>query len=95
MSLPVKNSRPQRCRWWYRGQMTRYAPLAPRNIWTIPKCKIAIHNHTEHHAGQKSGVNGFRVWFDNPHHDCVECSCGWRPDLGSHYQMRTRYEPRE
>jgi hypothetical protein len=45
--------------------------------------------------GQKSGVNGFRVWFDNPHHDYVECSCGWRRDLGSHYQMRTRYEPRE
>jgi hypothetical protein len=75
--------------------MTRYAPLAPRNIWTIPKGKIAIQNHAEHHAGQKSGVNDFRVWFDNPHHDCVECSCGWRPDLGSHYQMRSRYEPRE
>jgi hypothetical protein len=75
--------------------MTRYAPLAPRNIWTIPKGKIAIHNHLEHHAGQKSGANGFRVWFDDPHHNYVECSCGWRPDLGPHYQVRTHYEPPE
>jgi hypothetical protein len=45
--------------------MTRYAPPAPRNIWTIPKGKIAIHNHTGHHVGQKSEENGFRVWFDN------------------------------
>jgi hypothetical protein len=40
--------------------MTRYAPLAPRHIWTIPKGKIAIHNRVEHHVGQKSGENGFR-----------------------------------
>jgi hypothetical protein len=43
--------------------MTRYAPSAPRNLWTIPKGKIAIHNHAAHHVGQKSGENGFRVWF--------------------------------
>jgi hypothetical protein len=61
--------------------MTRYAPLAPRNIWTIPKGKIAIHNHAEHHIGQKSRENGFRVWFDDPHHNYVKCLCGWQRRL--------------
>jgi hypothetical protein len=74
--------------------MTRYAPLAPKNIWTIPKGKIAIHNYVKHHVGQKSGENGFRVWFDDPNHNYVECSCGWRPDLGAHYQVRSHYQPR-
>jgi hypothetical protein len=71
--------------------MTRYAPRSPRNIWTVPKGKIAIHNNAEHHAGQKSDENGFRVWFDDPHDDYVECSCGWRPDLGLHYHVRTQH----
>jgi hypothetical protein len=75
--------------------MTRYAPSAPRNLWTIPKGKIAIHNHAAHHVGQKSGENGFRVWFDNPHDDYVECPCGWRPDLGPHFHIRARRESRK
>ena len=58
--------------------VVRYAPLAPRNIWTIPKGKIAIHNHVEHHVGQKSGENGFRVWFDDPHVNYVERPCSAR-----------------
>jgi hypothetical protein len=33
--------------------------------------------------------NGFRVWFDDP--QSVECSCGWRPDLGIHYHVRAQY----
>jgi hypothetical protein len=71
--------------------MTRYAPRSPRNIWTVPKGMIAIHNNIDHHAGQKSEENGFRVWFDNPHDGYVECPCGWRPDLGVHYHVRTQY----
>jgi hypothetical protein len=75
--------------------MTRYAPSAPRNLWTIPKGKIAIHNQAAHHVGQKSGENGFRVWFDNPHNNYIECSCGWRPDLGPHFHVRAHHEPRK
>jgi hypothetical protein len=72
--------------------MTRYTPTFPKNILTIPKGTIAIHNIVNHHVGQRSGENGFRVWFDEPHENYVECSCGWRPDLGIHYQVRTHYK---
>jgi hypothetical protein len=71
--------------------MTRYAPRSPRNICSAPRGKIAIHNNIEHHAGQKSEENGFRVWFDDPHVNYVECSCGWRLDLGIHYRVRAQY----
>jgi hypothetical protein len=73
--------------------MTRYAPMFPRNIKIIPKGKIAIHNRVDHHVAQKSGEDGFRVWFDDaPHQNYAECHCGWRPDLGTHYQVRASYE---
>jgi hypothetical protein len=72
--------------------MTKYATMFPKEIRTIPKGKIAIRNHLDHHVGQKSGVKGFRVWFDEPHDNYVECFCGWRADLGNHYQVRTHYE---
>jgi hypothetical protein len=42
----------------------------------------------------ESGEGGFRVWFDESHDNYVECSCGRRPDLGVHYQVRTHYEQR-
>jgi hypothetical protein len=35
------------------------------------------------------------VWFDDPHENYVVCDCGWRPDLGAHYQVRTHYEERK
>jgi hypothetical protein len=75
--------------------MTKYAPRSPKNIWTVPKGKIVVHNRVDHHVGQKSGENGFRVWFDDLHDNYVECACGWRPDLGIHYQVRTHYVGRK
>jgi hypothetical protein len=76
--------------------MTRYAPVFPKNIRTIPKGKIAIHNRAGHHAAQMSGEDGFRVWFDDAlHQNYAECHCGWRPDLGTHYQVRSHYEERK
>jgi hypothetical protein len=69
--------------------MTKYAPMFPKSIRTVPKGKIAIHNHIDHHVGQKFGERGFRVWFDEPHDNYVECSCGWRPDRGTHYITRS------
>ncbi len=75
--------------------MTRYAPTFPRNIRTVPGGMIAVHNRVDHHAGQKSGESGFRVWFDEPHDNYVKCACGWRPDLGIHFQVRTHYEGRK
>jgi hypothetical protein len=46
--------------------MTKYAPTFPRSIWTVLKGKIAIHNHIEHHVGQKSGEGGVRVSVTQP-----------------------------
>jgi hypothetical protein len=73
----------------------RCAPTFPKNIWTVPKEKIAVHNNAEHHRGQSSGEGGFRVWFDDPHENYVVCHCGWRPDLGTHHQVRAHYEERK
>jgi hypothetical protein len=75
--------------------MTKYAPTFPRNIRTVPGGMIAVHNRVDHHGGQKSGEGGFRVWFDEPHDNYVKCACGWRPDLGIHFQVRTQYEGRK
>jgi hypothetical protein len=70
--------------------MHREGRAFPRNIWTIPKGKIAVHNNIAHHRAQRSGESGFRVWFDDLHENYVECSSGWRPDLktrsGRHQQ---------
>jgi hypothetical protein len=41
--------------------MTNYVPTFPRNIWTVPKGKIAIHNYIEHHVGQTSGEEDHRT----------------------------------
>jgi hypothetical protein len=60
----------------------------------MPKGKIAVHNNVEQDRGQLSGEDGFRVWFDDPHENYVECLCGWRPDLGPHYHIRTHYNGR-
>jgi hypothetical protein len=73
----------------------RYAPSFPKNIWTVPDGKIAIHNSAGRRAGQMSGEDGFRVWFDDHHENYVEGHCGWRPDLGIHYQVREHYKGRE
>jgi hypothetical protein len=70
----------------------RYAPSFPRHIRTVPEGAIIIHNRAGRHRSEMSGLNGFRVWFDDPHQNYIECLCGWRPDLGVHYQVRTRYQ---
>jgi hypothetical protein len=46
-------------------------------------------------VGTLSEEGGFRVWFDDRHENYVECPCGWRPDLGTHYQVRTHYAERK
>jgi hypothetical protein len=70
----------------------RYAPGFPKHIRTVPRGALIIHNRAEHCGGQMSGQNGFRVWFDDTLENYIECLCGWRPDLGTHYQVRTRYQ---
>jgi hypothetical protein len=73
--------------------MTRYAPMAPRNIWRVSERKVAIRNRVGHHAGQSSGESGFRVWFDDPDDNYLECSEGQRPD-GAHCWVRAHCDAR-
>lgn len=60
-----------------------------------PRDWVIIHNHIHHDADTPHGLNGFRVWR-SPHsqrHHAI-CGCGWRPDLGKHYKMRSPDEVR-
>jgi hypothetical protein len=51
---------------------------------------VLAHNHILHDDQSPLGHNGFRAFYfyreDLPHF--VECPCGWRPDLGTHYAMK-------
>jgi hypothetical protein len=50
--------------------------------------KVLVHNHVT--PAQRSGTRGFRAWEDGPSSSYVVCSCGWRPELGTHYRVDQR-----
>jgi hypothetical protein len=56
--------------------------------------KILVHNHLQIvSTDQQSGVNGFRFWLDDigePNREV--CTCGWRPDLGEHYHVKSNWD---
>jgi hypothetical protein len=70
-----------------------------------PSGRIIAHNHIRHTAKMPAGLNGFRTWYDflnDPRHfkrleeregyeptKYFVCKCGWRPDLGRHYRMKS------
>jgi hypothetical protein len=93
--IPVKNFRRQPCRDAVERANDKIRPARPKEYLDHPEGEDRDPQSVERHVGQKSGESGFRVWFDDPHPNYVECSCGWRPDLGPHYQVRAHYEPRE
>jgi hypothetical protein len=51
----------------------------------VPAGRVLVHNLISHDKKTVPGTNGFRAWFDTPHHDYVICSCGWAAHLGTHY----------
>ena len=56
-----------------------------------PRDWIVVHNRVARTVDMPDGFNGFRFWrspYSRKHH--VLCKCGWRPDLGKHYRMRSR-----
>jgi hypothetical protein len=57
--------------------MTNYAPTFPRNIWTVPKGKIAIHNYIEHHVGRTSGEEDHRTPPDPGTRTADGPFCAW------------------
>jgi hypothetical protein len=46
---------------------------------------VLVHNHIRRTA--RSNTRGFRAWLQPPAANLVECDCGWRPELGSHYRV--------
>jgi hypothetical protein len=51
---------------------------------------ILIHNHIRATARTRQGTRGFRFWWEPKETapPVVECSCGWRPELGRHYRIK-------
>jgi hypothetical protein len=68
----------------------RTAPryISSRGSVSVPPGEILVHNHVAHTSRAPSGTRGFRAWTQAPLTHHVECDCGWRPDLGSHYRVR-------
>jgi hypothetical protein len=58
----------------------------------VPAGRVLVHNLISHDNKTVPGTNGFRAWFDTPHHDYVICSCGWAAHLGTHYHEATMEE---
>jgi hypothetical protein len=58
-----------------------------RHIKNVPPGKIVAHNvDFGGNVNRTHGDDGFRVWFDDPSDKYGVCTCGWRPDLGTHYR---------
>ena len=50
------------------------------------------HNHVLHFEDTGHGERGFRRFWIPPEwigKDWTECPCGWRPDLGKHYALKS------
>jgi hypothetical protein len=53
-----------------------------------PAGYILVHNHIQSVPRTRQSARGFRVWWATPGAEFVLCRCGWRPDLGQHYQVQ-------
>jgi hypothetical protein len=51
--------------------------------------RVLVHNSVI--PAPKSGTRGFRCWEDDPSPKYIVCSCGWRPELGTHYEVANRW----
>jgi len=60
----------------------RYLRAPPASAAKVPEGKVVVHNHVVGFAG------GFRMWTQFPEDKLEVCSCGWAPQLGTHYRMK-------
>ncbi len=74
--------------------MRKYGPKGKRRSGRV----LLVHNDIRHTADMPSGLFGFRIWYDfldapqRPTKYTV-CKCGWRPDLGTHYRVKSPGSP--
>jgi hypothetical protein len=74
--------------------MSEATILTSRRTAKQKNWKLA-HNHVMHHANMQHSVNGFRRFWISPQltrrkrNPFVVCPCGWRPDLGVHYAIKS------
>ena len=66
-----------------------YEPITKDNITAG---KVLVHNVQSLSPTRRLGDMGFRAWLDGPSDNYGVCSCGWRPDLGAHYMLKTKQD---
>ena len=54
--------------------------------------QVLVHNHHSLSPSRRLDEMGFRAWLDGPSDKYGICSCGWRPDLGTHYMLKTKLD---
>jgi hypothetical protein len=51
---------------------------------------VVVHNTVRRTARTRSGTRGFRAWQEPLDSRKLEkCDCGWMPELGTHYRIRS------
>ena len=66
--------------------MVRY--LGYDEVWHPRSGRVLVHNRLAHTPKQSQGVKGFRYWEQASSPNLEECSCGWRPEWGTHYRVK-------
>jgi hypothetical protein len=66
---------------------------------TVPADKVLLHTQVYVHnwvqpIPRRIGRAGFRAWLCPPDPEYLEvCDCGWAPELGKHYRVRSAPRP--
>ena len=59
----------------------------------IEKGNVLVHNQVLHGVDTPLGLHGFRAWQQAPSKDLEKCTCGWAPQLGTHYRVKRTLLP--
>ena len=51
----------------------------------VPAGLVVVHNHVR--PAPRLGLRGFRAWLSDPSGKLEPCTCGWAPELGTHYRL--------
>jgi hypothetical protein len=62
--------------------------LAWSEQWRPKQGRMLVHNRVRHSRNARQGIGGFRYWEQASSPKLEECSCGWRPEWGTHYRVK-------
>ena len=51
----------------------------------VPFGRVVVHNNVR--PTRRLGSRGFRAWLAEPSSKLEPCSCGWAPEIGTHYRL--------